>query len=151
MSSQEGEKCMLQLIEILTRLLLGLFFWVGIVTVSPGRPPEPVEEMMPPLSEQTVRSITVITAVDIIVLESFPMQVQLHISGEHADGCDLPVTVEQRREGNTVTVTVYRELPIDLLCPMILLPYEYTIPLEGSFEPGDYVFRVNDFVLEQTL
>jgi hypothetical protein len=55
------------------------------------------------------------------------------------------------REGNTVTVSIYRELPLDLMCPMILQPYEATIPLEGGFEPGEYVFRVNDFVLEQTL
>jgi hypothetical protein len=34
---------------------------------------------------------------------------------------------------------------------MILRPYNDTIPLDGTFEPGDYVFIVNEFVVERTL
>ena len=79
------------------------------------------------------------------------MQVQLHVTGEQPDGCDFPVIVEQAREGNTVTVSIYREVPLAVMCPMILLPYDDTIPLAGNFEPGDYVFQVNDFVVQQTL
>ena len=48
-------------------------------------------------------------------------------------------------------VEVYQEIPPDVLCPMILRPYNDTIRLEGDFEPGDYIFQVNDFVVEQTL
>src|SRR5690606_979324 len=97
------------------------------------------------------RSPTTITNVDVIVMESFPMQVSLHITGEQPDGCDFPVIVEQVREGNTVTVSVYREVPLTVMCPMMLVPYDDTIRLDGTFEPGDYVFQVNDFVVQQTL
>ena len=98
-----------------------------------------------------IRSYTNIHNVEVIVLESFPMQVELHITGEHPDGCELPVVVDQQRDGNTVTVEIYRELPADVFCPMVLQPYDDTIKLDGNFEPGDYVFKVNDFVVEATL
>lgn len=137
----------MELISILIRLLMGLFMWffVGTSTSVPARPVEP------PSGEGTFRSPTTITNVEVIVLESFPMQVRLHVTGEQPDGCDFPVIVEQGRSGNTITVQVYREVPITVMCPMILLPYDDTIPLAGNFEPGDYVFIVNDFIVEQTL
>lgn len=131
------------LIWLLTTFLM-TFFW-GTSTSVPVRPPDP------PLGEGTFHSPTNITNVDVIVMESFPMQVSLHITGEQPDGCDFPVIVEQVRAGNTVTVSVYREVPLTVMCPMMLVPYDDTIRLDGTFEPGDYVFQVNDFVVQQTL
>ena len=141
---------MLELIEILTRLLLGFFMYVGVWTVSPANPPAHEEVTVSP-ADNAIVSPTNITSVEVMVLELAPTQVQLKVHGEQPDGCDLPVQVDQTRQDNRVTVTVYRELPPDLMCPMILVPYDAMLPLEGSFEPGDYVFRVNDFVVEQTL
>ena len=100
------------LIWLLTTFLM-TFFW-GTSTSVPVRPPDP------PLGEGTFHSPTNITNVDVIVMESFPMQVSLHITGEQPDGCDFPVIVEQVRAGNTVTVSVYREVPLTVMCPMML-------------------------------
>ncbi len=135
------------LIDILVRLLVGLFmaFFFGVRADVP-LPPEPTPVTLPP-----TRSMTTIRDVQVIVLESSPMQVQLHVTGEQPDGCELPVQVDQQREGNTVTLSIYRDLPGDVFCPMVLQPYEDSIMLDGTFEPGDYVFIVNDFVVEQTL
>lgn len=85
--------------------------------------------------------------VEVVVLESYPMQLQLNVTGYH-DGCEFPVQVEQRREGNTVTVEIYREMPADTVCPMIAIPYEATIALEGGFESGTYTLHVNEYVTE---
>jgi inhibitor of cysteine peptidase len=137
----------MDLIDLLIRLLTGLvMLWF---TGTSSSVPTPPSDGRP--NSQTYRALTNISSVEVIVLESFPMQVQLHIRGEHPDGCEFPVVVEQRREGNTVTVEVYREVPIDVMCPMILRPYDDTIRLDGTFEPGHYVFQVNDFIVEQTL
>jgi inhibitor of cysteine peptidase len=137
----------MDLISTFIRLLLTLFAWLvlGTSTSVPPRPPASQP------GEETFRSPTNITSVDVIVMESFPMQVSLHVTGEQPDGCDYPVIVEQRREGNMVIVDVYREVPLAVMCPMILLPYDDTIRLDGTFEPGDYVFQVNDFIVEKTL
>lgn len=139
----------MDIISILIRLLTTLLMGMGLFGVGTAVPPRPVEPPMP--DGETFRSPTHITSVDVIVMESFPMQVRLHIRGEHPDGCDFPAIVEQRREGNTVFVEVYREVPLAVMCPMILRPYEDTIALDGNFEPGNYVFQVNDFIVERTL
>ncbi|PJF20633.1 MAG: hypothetical protein CUN56_15190 [Phototrophicales bacterium] len=67
--------------------------------------------------------------------------------GQQPDGCMQPVTVEQRRNGNNVSIEIYREMPIDILCPMVLVPYEANIMLDGGFEVGHYRIRVNDYIL----
>ena len=75
--------------------------------------------------------------------ESQPAQISLDIEGEHPDGCDLPVQVEQAREGNTIQVDIYRVVPADMICPMILRPYQGAVQLEGGFEAGSYTIKVN--------
>ncbi len=72
-----------------------------------------------------------------------PAQISLQVEGEHPDGCDLPVHAEQSRTGDTVKVEIYRKVPADMICPMILRPYEGEIQLEGDFAPGSYTIMVN--------
>ncbi len=70
-------------------------------------------------------------------------QISLAVAGEHPDGCDFPVIVDQSRDGNRVNVQVYREIPADVFCPMILQPYQGNIQIEGAFAAGDYTIQVN--------
>ena len=70
-------------------------------------------------------------------------QISLEVEGEHPDGCDFPVLVDQSRDGNSIQVEVYREVPADVFCPMILRPYAGTIEIEGSFAAGEYTIQVN--------
>ncbi len=88
---------------------------------------------------------TVIESVEVAVLESFPMQLELTISGHQPDGCDVPVQVEQEVDGNNVTISIYRELPVDVMCPAVLMFYEETIRVDGSFEGGTVTIQVNEF------
>lgn len=91
---------------------------------------------------------TVIESVDILILESFPMQLSLEISGYQPDGCDFPVVVEQRVEENNVRLHIFRNVPPDTLCPMSLVPYEESILVDGSFEGGTVTIEVNEFSTE---
>ncbi|MCY3780099.1 MAG: hypothetical protein OXG78_07315 [Chloroflexi bacterium] len=84
--------------------------------------------------------LTNISSVDVNVNQA---RVSLDIAGEHPDGCDLPVQVEQSRAGNTVNVEIYRIVPADMICPMILRPYQGRVQLDGEFEAGSYTIRVN--------
>lgn len=84
--------------------------------------------------------LTNIFRVDVQVKE---MRISLDVEGEHPDGCEYPVIVDQSRRGNTVDLEVYREVPADVICPMILQPYRGVISLDGEFEPGDYKINVN--------
>lgn len=70
-------------------------------------------------------------------------QISLEVAGEHPDGCDYPVLVDQIRTGNIVQVEVYREVPADVFCPMILQPYKGTVQIHGTFAAGEYTIQVN--------
>jgi len=78
---------------------------------------------------------------------SLPAQVNLRVQGTIGDGCNFPVKVEQVRDGNTVTVTVYREIQPDVACTMMTQPYEDTIQLNGTFDRGSYRIIVNGQVV----
>ncbi len=87
--------------------------------------------------------MTNIFRVNVKVMESQPARISLDIEGEHPDGCDLPIHVEQARDGNTIQVDIYRIVPADMICPMILQPYQGRVQLEGGFEAGSYTIKVN--------
>lgn len=97
---------------------------------------------------QPMRVLHTIESVEALLLESFPVQIQLQVSGWQGDGCDYPVQIEETRTGNTVTVEIFRELPPDIMCTMIAKQYTATISLTGGFEPGTYTIDVNGFVIE---
>jgi len=151
----------MELIELLLRLLFMSLMYFGVsseVTTSPpgnlGSGGGPVDQQVVPTPRPDkpgagggVRSPIVIESVDAVVMESFPMQVSLTVTGYQQDGCQFPVNVEQRREGNRVYVDIYREVEPDVMCPMVIISYEANIRLDGGFEPGSYEIRVNDFTL----
>lgn len=95
---------------------------------------------------QVIRADTIIESAEVLVLESFPPQLMLNVKGSQPDGCDYPVQIEQNQEGKTITVHIFRELPMDIMCPMILREYEASIPL-GSLDPGEYKIDVNGVIV----
>jgi hypothetical protein len=141
--------------EFIFRIMLALFLGIAVsMNFNPssggsggGGDVNPGE----PQGAQPAKVLTVVEAVDALLLESLPVQITLHVTGYQPDGCEFPVLVEQRRDGNTVTVKIYRELPPDILCTMQLLPYDENIRLDGGFEPGEYTIDVNGFVVTVTI
>lgn len=89
----------------------------------------------------------VIEAVDVLFLESFPPQVVIHVTGYQPDGCTYPVLVDETRDGNTITLDIYRILPPDIMCTMNIVGYEDSFNL-GMFDPGTYTIIVNGFTVE---
>lgn len=156
--------------EMLIRLFLVIFVSLtaffsasGDLPISSGgsdaQPPTPPQTggtgsepvARPTLPAGLVQSLTVIERVEALIMESYPQQISLNVSGYQPDGCSFPVVVQQTREGSTVRVSIYREMPIDIVCAMILQPYRDTIVLEGAFEPGSYTIDVNGFVITVTI
>ena len=84
-----------------------------------------------------------IERVDVRILESFPPQAVAHVEGVLGDGCTEFHSIEQRRSGNTVTLTILNTRPREAICTMIAKLYKADIPLEGNYPPGQYVVRVN--------
>ncbi len=128
------------LIGVLVALLL-MFFGVS---EQSALPPEPQPQ-------EISHSLVVIDEVRVMILKSYPAQIVLQIDGHLPDGCDFPVQVTQRRDGNSVTLDLYREVPLGVMCPMIYREYHESIRLDGTFESGSYTIRVNDYEVQVTV
>ena len=81
--------------------------------------------------------------IDIFILESFPVQVQVIASGNLPDPCTEISEINQEREGNTffVNIKTYRSPGP---CIQIIAPFEVTIPLNVyGLLAGTYTVDVN--------
>jgi len=81
--------------------------------------------------------------IDIFILESFPVQVQVIASGNLPDPCTEISEVLQERESDTFFVTIKTYRPPGF-CIQVLAPFEEIIPLEVYELPaGTYTVDVN--------
>ncbi len=84
--------------------------------------------------------------VQVLVMESFPVQVSAVASGYVSDGCTVidedHITVQ--RVGNVFDVTLRTMRPKDAMCTQAIEPFEVTIPLDVyGLEKGVYTVDVN--------
>lgn len=97
------------------------------------------------------QSISPATA-EVLLAESFPVQVRLEVTGELPDACGtLGWVVPAGDDQGRIQVLLYVDRPTDTACIQVVTPYAASIPL-GTFERGSYAVFVNgtlvaDFVL----
>jgi len=81
--------------------------------------------------------------IDILILESFPVQINVIARGNLPDPCTEIYEINQEREGDTffITIKTYRSPGF---CIQVLAPFEEIIPLEVYGLPaGTYTVDVN--------
>ncbi len=109
---------------------------IGDGAGPPKATPGSDEEFL--IQEATVESI------DILIMESFPLQVRVVARGSMASGCAAPLEITQAREGNTFKVTIFTQRPARAMCPQTLSPFEESIALDVAGLPaGEYTVNVN--------
>lgn len=59
---------------------------------------------------------------------------ELVVTGNLPDGCEAETTINTERIGVAWFVDMYRELPIDTMCPAVLQPYEQRIDASALLE-----------------
>lgn len=101
-------------------------------------------EVTGPGEEEWVEGLAFVKNVDVALLESYPVQVMLTVSGWLPGGCTELDAVTQAREGNTVRVTMTTRRPAEAMCTQALVDFTENVKLEGGFESGDYLVVVND-------
>jgi len=69
-------------------------------------------------------------SMDIVFLESFPLQVHAVLKGNFPDGCTSIYRHEVKREGDNFDIKVVTKRPVDAFCTEALAPFEYTVPLD---------------------
>ncbi len=81
--------------------------------------------------------------IDILILESFPVQVWVIARGNLPDPCTEISEVLQEREGDTFFITIKTYRPPGF-CIQVIAPFEEIIPLEVYGLPaGTYTVDVN--------
>ncbi len=128
-------------------------------TSTPARatqtPPAPVEQPsvegpayspLEPLPDEDkmIRGGVSVGTSDIIMLESFPVQVTLNASGMLPTPCNMPrAEVTGPDADNNIYVEMWTLVEPDAVCIQVLQPFEVSIPL-GSYESGSYTVILND-------
>lgn len=116
-----------------------------------------VENVLPGEDEETKYSYgssATVESMDLQIMESFPVQVRVTLSGYLPDGCTKIYEITAPRDGETFTIDIVTRKPVDVACTMAIVPFEETISLDVEGLPaGDYAVKLDDttetFTLEQ--
>jgi inhibitor of cysteine peptidase len=101
-------------------------------------PPTTEVDQEPETTQVTVESL------EILLLESFPVQVNAIVSGNLPDGCSTLNEPRPRREGNTFVINLVASRLPDEVCTQALVPFDQVIPLDVAGLPaGTYTVSVN--------
>lgn len=94
----------------------------------------------------TTASVAVVKSIEILLLESFPLQVNAVIRGDLPDaGCTKIASVDQVREGNTFRLTLVTTTDPLALCAQALTPFEEVVALDVNGLPaGTYTVQAGD-------
>ena len=87
-----------------------------------------------------------VESVELLLLESFPVQVHALVKGNLADGCTEIDQIQQTRDldAKAFTVTITTSRDPDKICTQALVPFEESIPLDARDLPaGIYTVDVN--------
>jgi hypothetical protein len=96
-----------------------------------------------PGDENLARGEAFVDQTDILVLESFPLQFVLSLSGSLPTPChQLRVEVSDPDDQDRIQVDVYSLVDPGQVCIQVLEPFEANINL-GSFASGNYTVWVN--------
>lgn len=120
---------------ILTTFLAILVAPCAPMTATPS--PIPTED---PTEVPATASVAVVKSIEILILESFPVQVNEVIRGDLPDaGCTMIASVNQVREGNTFKLTLVTTTDPLALCAQALTPFEQVVALDVRDLPaGQY-------------
>ena len=133
-----------------TRLLFitALIFLIAVAcapatAIAPT--PEPILTAEPP-----VQTTLIVDAIEIQILKSLPVQVQVVVRGQLPDaGCTSIASIDQSLSGDLFTVTLTTTTDPLALCAYMLTPFEQVVPLNvDGLASGTY--RVNVHGVEAT-
>jgi len=119
----------------------------------------PIVQTLPPSNpyaphagdEVLSRGSVFLNATQILILETYPVQVVLMLQGNLPTPCNvLRVRVEPPNGQYRIIVEVYSltEINSPRICAQVEMPFEVEIPL-GSFSPGHYAVWVNGVMIGQ--
>lgn len=144
---------------IMTVVLL-LFITAG----CGGTEPEPTETPAPTdLPSEPVTGTANVESIQILMLESFPVQVNARMRGILSDGCTTIDQINTERSGNDFTITVTTFRPADAVCTEAVVPFDEVVALDvlglnaGTYNvtangvSGTFTLAVENRMVEETV
>jgi hypothetical protein len=111
--------------------------------VEPG-PPGSIPEPRPPI-DGNIDGDVFITSADLRIMESFPIQVMLDVSGDKPTAChEIFWTVED--DGEVIDIVMISQIASDQVCAQALEPFTVAVPL-GSWAEESREVRLNGEVV----
>ncbi len=94
--------------------------------------------------EEYTYGVANVESIDILVLESFPVQINVIAEGYLPDGCTEIDEIKTEREGNSFNINITTKRPKDAMCTQAIENFKETIPLEvQGLSAGNYSVNVN--------
>jgi inhibitor of cysteine peptidase len=93
-----------------------------------------------------IGSDAVAESMSVMIMESYPVQVSVELSGYLPDGCTTIREVGSSRNGDTFTIQIATQRPDgDVACTMALVPFNERVDLEVEGLPaGEYTVRYGE-------
>lgn len=123
----------------------------AIITVEQGEVTNAImDEKWDMINQQMLDNIEISLApiheVEVYFMESYPVQVGVHIKGGLRDGCTTFNDAVVTREGNPVNIEVTVQRPRDAICTQVYSFFEENLNLGSDFATGTtYTLIVNDY------
>jgi len=95
-------------------------------------------------TEEYTSGVANVESIEILTLESFPVQIQVIAEGYLPDGCTEIDEIKTETEGNTFNINITTKRPKEAICTQAIESFTETIPLEvRSLSAGNYIVNVN--------
>ena len=108
---------------------------------------EPTEMPTPTLAPTTavpVNGLAPVDSIEIMIMESFPVQVSVRARGDLPDGCTEIDQIATSQDGEAFVVVITTLRPADAVCTDALVPFDETVPLDVlDLSAGTYAVDVN--------
>ncbi len=135
-----------------SRLAL-LLACLALSVVACGARPQPTATPAPQAVDgEIVHGTPEVQSIDVLIMESFPVQASALVRGTLADGCTTVDQVSTVREENLFRITITSARPADAVCTMALVPFEESVSLDVYGLPaGTYTVEANGVTQTFTL
>lgn len=133
-------------------LLLTLLLLAGLTACGGNEEPDTTDST-PTTTADTATAVSTdiplqqeatVDSIEILILESFPVEVNVRARGDLPDGCTSIDSVETTQTGTTFNITITTLRQTAELCSEALVPFEETISLDVlGVSAGTYAVNVN--------
>lgn len=95
-------------------------------------------------NEEYIYGVANVENIDILTLESFPVQIHVIAEGHLPDGCTEIDEIKTETDGNTFNINITTKRPKEAICTQAIESFTETIPLEvQGLSAGNYTVNVN--------